>query len=180
MTKKERKYERKRKEGGFVVFLAVLVVTIAVAIGLSLASVTVKSIQLSSSARQSIYAIYAADTGIECALFWDIRGSEAAYYGSPVFPTSTSSSIPPSGSNLNCLGTDITTVWNSSPPIQQGPSSATTTFELNLPGPRCVIVEVIKNVVSSIRTDTAILSRGYNTTCAFDYATIERAVKVSY
>lgn len=170
----KRQYNKKRHKSGFVVFLAVLVVSIALAIGITLASITVKSLELSRASRESVYAVYAADTGAECALMWDVRGLELKGY--TIFSTSTDSIVPMAGSGISCLGTEISTVWV---PVQ-GPTSATTTFEISLPGSRCTYVQVVKNAITASDIRTEITARGYNTSCSFTPQTVERAYKISY
>lgn len=163
-----------RHSGGFVVFLAVLVVTIAIATGLTMANITIKSLELSKAYRESIYAIYAADTGAECALLWDVRAVELkGYY---VFPTSTDSTLPSAGNGITCLTVDIPAAWTHTANAKK----ATTTFQMNLSGPRCVIVEVAKDATDWPIVKTSILSRGYNTSCSFTSNTVERAIRVTY
>ena len=58
---------------GFTIFFAVLVASLSLSIGLAIYDLFVRELLLSQTATQSQYAIYAADTGIECALYWDIR-----------------------------------------------------------------------------------------------------------
>lgn len=174
--------KQKNVKNGFVLLLSVLIVSITLGIGLSLFTIIIKSLRLSSGARESLFAVYAADTGIECALFWDVRGHEAGYYGSLVFPTSTESTPPPPGSNINCLGVDITTIpfpWDTT---DRGANYAYTRFVLNL-GDRCTVVEVGKFGPPPIQT--SILSRGYNATCnaggpIVTSITVERTIRVTY
>jgi hypothetical protein len=42
-------------------------------LGLSIAVIVRKSVALSSIGRDSQFAFYMADSGAECALFWDVR-----------------------------------------------------------------------------------------------------------
>lgn len=61
------------KEKGFVILFTVLIASIVLAIALGIASVSFREVLLSSTARDGEYAFFAADTGAECALYWDIR-----------------------------------------------------------------------------------------------------------
>lgn len=63
----------KTSQRGFTVLLAALVSSIALALGMSIFSLAQKEITLSSLGRDSQLAFYAADTGAECALYWDMR-----------------------------------------------------------------------------------------------------------
>jgi Tfp pilus assembly protein PilX len=58
---------------GFTFFYAALVASLLLAIGLAIFDITFKQLLLSSDARESQSAFYAADNGLECALFWDIK-----------------------------------------------------------------------------------------------------------
>ena len=57
------KYKR-----GYTVFFAALVASLALAVGLAVYDLTVREVDLSLTATQSQYAVYAADGGAECAL----------------------------------------------------------------------------------------------------------------
>jgi Tfp pilus assembly protein PilX len=61
------------KQRGFTLFYAVLVSSLLLAIGVAIFNITFKELILSSGARESVNAFYAADTGLECALYWDLR-----------------------------------------------------------------------------------------------------------
>ncbi|PIR82624.1 hypothetical protein COU20_01540 [Candidatus Kaiserbacteria bacterium CG10_big_fil_rev_8_21_14_0_10_59_10] len=58
---------------GFTILMAMLVSSLVLALGLSIFSIAQKSVALSAIGRDSQFAFYAADTGAECALFWDMR-----------------------------------------------------------------------------------------------------------
>ena len=70
--------------GGFVLSFAVLVAGILLSIGLAIFTITLKELILSGSGRESQFAFYAADTGGECALYWDIK--HAGFSGSVFGP----------------------------------------------------------------------------------------------
>lgn len=158
---------------GFTLLFAVLIASIALSIGISIFNISIKELRLSSSVRESQFALYAADTGIDCAVFWDLRGE--AIYGSTVFATSSSSSEPGSGNGITCLGWDIPAIWS----IQRSANSATTTFTLKFsPEPHCLDVEVVKSF--QISQETRITSRGHNTCDLANERIVERAIRVAY
>ncbi|HXK40184.1 MAG TPA: LamG domain-containing protein [Candidatus Paceibacterota bacterium] len=68
---------------GFTLFYAVLTASLLLAIGIAIFNITYKELILSSGARESSNAFYAADTGLECALYWDLRhaGLSAPAFG---------------------------------------------------------------------------------------------------
>lgn len=190
----------KNKKAGFTIFFAMLVASLALAVGLAIYDLTARELDLSAAASQSQYAIYAADTGVECALYWDAKAPSLG--GSPsAFGTSTGSTWPASG--ISCNGEDITT---------QGPpaadlarysdansncsatspwctattaTAATTTFSITIPAagtpPQayCSVVQVGKSTQGGILY-TTVISRGYNNCGGAGAARLERTLKVSY
>lgn len=84
---------QKNKEGLSLV-IALLVATVALAIGLSLLDVTLRQFILSSVARDSEISFHAAYAGIECARFQDVRNNAYA--------------VPHSGVSVGCMGTTDT------------------------------------------------------------------------
>lgn len=108
-------------------FFAVLVSSLALAIGLAIYDLVVRELQLSTTTAQSQYAIYAADTGVECALYWDFKypypnGSTS------IFPTSTDDGAALGASGAYCNGFDVT-VGRS---VVGTANAATTTISLTL------------------------------------------------
>ena len=166
---------------GFTIFFAMLVGGLALSIGLAIYDLTVRELDLSGTATQSQYAIYAADTGAECALYWDLKCTlpncvSGAAAGS-AFATSTQSVTPPSGNGMMCNNLDISTTRV----VTSVLTAATTTFAITfLPQPYCASVTVAK---SGIPTQTTITSKGYNAACppaAADTARLERVLQVTY
>ncbi len=184
----------KKNQKGFALLFAVLTSSVLLAIGVSIFNLTVKELALSASGRESQFSFYAADTGAECALYWDFKGTD-------VFATSTEGRTP-SPSAPDCVDTqgqaaqtiDVTTFPTAI--IAHTPTSATTRFSLSipntdingLPAPYCATVTVTKTYNSSTGAiDTSIDSRGYNVgsisngLCqSTDPNRVERALKVTY
>jgi len=146
---------KKQQERGITLLLAVLLSSILIAIGLAIFNITIKELILSSIGRESQFAFYAADTGTECALYWDQKGN--------AFSTSTDTSI-------TCDSEIIT--------VTQVPLDTPTTFKFDVDG-YCAIVTVIK---SDTHPRTKIESRGYNTNCdaSANPRRVERALRVTY
>lgn len=61
------------KTRGFTILLAALVSSLVLSLGLSIVVIVRKSITLSSIGRDSQLSFYSADSGAECALYWDVR-----------------------------------------------------------------------------------------------------------
>ncbi len=165
---------------GFTIFFAMLVGGLALSIGIAIYDLTVRELDLSGTATQSQYAIYAADTGAECALYWDLKCTLADCTSrgaaNSAFATSSQSVIPPSG--VTCNGVDIRAApWT----VDSILTAATTTFTVTfLPQAYCASVTVAK---TNIPTKTVITSKGYNTACPPTVAgstRLERVLQVSY
>jgi len=150
------KESRIKRTQGFTLLFAVLISSLLLAIGLAIFNITIKEIILSSAGRESQFAFYAADTGAECALYWDLKGG--------AFSTSTVGS-------LNCNNVTISDLGGQGYGV---PSIFTLDFA---PEPYCVIVSVTKNTNPE---RTTIESRGYNTCDTSNPRRIERAIRVKY
>ena len=61
---------------GVAILIAMFTLSTLLAVALSISNVAIKRFSISNLARNSVYALYAADAGVECALFWDIRGPD--------------------------------------------------------------------------------------------------------
>ena len=86
MIIKDKKCYKKKSRRGAVLLIAVTVASLVLAIGLGILNITTKEIILSSYTKESGKAFYAANTGIECALFWDISyAKKTAWTKSPRF-----------------------------------------------------------------------------------------------
>ncbi len=151
---------------GFTLLFASLVASLLLAVGISIFDITIKEVILASTARDSAYAIYTADSGLECAFYWDFKNA-----GLNVSAFATSSLSSPAAS-ISCNNQTIT------PSIIATPSAATTTFTLAMtPQPYCATVTVAKR---GTPTRTTITSSGYNTCNASDPRRIERALEANY
>ena len=163
------------KNRGMTLFIAVTIMGILLFISFAVVNIALKSTIFASSGRDSQFAFYAADAGLECAIYWDSKFN--------AFATSTSGDPL----NFRCAG---------SPDINSGQViSGTSTYSfiggggdakptsifgfvmdqgLN-PVPYCTIVTVTKNTDET----THIYSRGYNT-CLDSSRRIERGIEVTY
>ncbi|MEI6864145.1 MAG: hypothetical protein WCK46_02130 [Candidatus Adlerbacteria bacterium] len=177
----------KKNSKGFTIFFATLVASLALAIGLAIYDITVRQLDLATTVIQSQYAIYAADSGAECALYWDSKFIGAG----SAFATSSASTYPTSG--VVCGAYDIAA--KGTPPTPFGPepggwgtwnvgstdTAATTTFTLTFPSySYCARVEVGKVVNNLGIVSTTIRSHGYNTCAKNAQNQLERELKVSY
>ncbi|HJL55715.1 MAG: hypothetical protein QGH85_00950 [Candidatus Pacebacteria bacterium] len=145
-----------KKKKGFALLYSVLIASVLLAIGLAIFNITIKELLLSSLGRDSQFAFYAADTGAECALYWDFVGGAFA------------SSSP---SSIECAGTIIDGMGGK-------PYGVPSTFTLDFsPEPYCVTVSVTKY---DAPTRTIVESRGYNTCDTTNPRRVERAIRATY
>ncbi len=70
-------YKTKGFRSGFVILFAVTISAILLAIALGIANIALKEVRFSTNSRGTNDAFFAADTGIECALFNDTSGINA-------------------------------------------------------------------------------------------------------
>ncbi len=152
------KYYKAHKQRGFVILFAVTLSAILLAIALGVGNVAENEVRFGTSARNTSNALAAADTGIECALFYD-RSSAAlnAFTGT---------------ASMSCSGSAIT-------PLASG------SYWTFVVPPQGAVRSCSK--VSVDKTDplkTIIISKGYNTgdaTCnSTDPNRVERELKVTY
>jgi hypothetical protein len=181
---------KKKPAKGFTVFLAMLIAALALSIGLAIYDLTAREIDLSDTATQSQYAIYAADTGSECVLYWDNK-----YNGSTSAFATSSASTPPS-SGVDCANQDVAALGTAPTPyvipvsspngwsawsVQASSTGAITTFTVVLGSTAtspCAAVEVEK-YESGGALYTTVTSDGYNT-CGTTAIQVERTLQVSY
>ncbi|MFA7252449.1 MAG: hypothetical protein WC027_01175 [Candidatus Paceibacterota bacterium] len=64
------------KNKGFALLFSVLLSSLLLTIGLSIFSIALKELSISTAVRQSVHAFYAADSGRECAIYWDVKGGQ--------------------------------------------------------------------------------------------------------
>lgn len=148
---------------GFTLLISVVLASVVLAIGLALLDIAYKQVILSSSARNSQYAFYAADAALECALYYDQQLGHFAFDPPPVAGT-----LP----SISCQGQTGISV------TQTGDTSTTTaTFSIPCPsGGSKSTAQVTKGSGGY----TAIYTYGYNTCSAADQRRIERGLKVLY
>ncbi len=156
---------------GYTLLFAVLVSSLVLAVGISILTISKKEFLLASAARESVYAFYAADGGLECAVYNNDKGR---------FSTSTI--------DLNSI-----ICMNSTPPAIFFSSD---TFIFHIPNGNngsCSIVTVTQSYVDndpgsgiSLIPQTRIQSRGYNTGWSNSLCTkqgtriVERALDYTY
>lgn len=165
---------------GFTVLFAVLVASILLAVGASIFNITLKNILFSSSGRESLKALSAANSGLECAEYWDRNGD--SMFGAYNELSNTGSVVY---LNAQCMGTVLTRdrEWNTS---SQLGSDGKVITQFKISEPVCASVTIIKSqgnflpASSVYGTKTVIESRGYNTCDETNNRRLERGVKITY
>ncbi|NUQ57156.1 MAG: GIY-YIG nuclease family protein [Candidatus Paceibacter sp.] len=141
--------------GGFTLLMSLLVISIILSIGLGVSDVIIRETKISGLGRESQVAFSAADAGVECAFFWEIK-----------HPGLTQSAFN-SANSVSCAGNTVNNNF----------STNISNFTLNLGNSSCVSVKVDK---ASSPTQTIIESRGYNTDCgAVSPFKVERAIRLT-
>ena len=175
-----------QKKRGVALFIALVISAIVLTVGIGILTTVFKEIRFSAFGKESAEAFYAADTGLECALYWDFHEAEE---DRPFFATSSDSSLPtsafawciddavdgPDGEKLADMN------WN----VVKDSNSATTTFMLRYPpnvanqDAPCIDVTVIKYMDVAVQK-TKIESVGRSSCNTNDPRRVERAVRVAY
>jgi hypothetical protein len=150
------------KNRGFTLFVAIVVMGTILLVATGVVNLATRQAFISASGRESQHAFYAADTGIECALYWDVQNPS----GISAFSTTTGSTIfcnkdANNPSNEWVVGGSYTSVINK--------------IDF-LPDPYCAIVTVTKDTLGG----TKIESLGYNTCDPLNPRRLERAIRVTY
>ena len=86
---------RKKNTEGFTLLIAVITTSLLLLISFAVVNIAVRQLVISNSGVESQYAFYVADSGIECAAFWDLKNPGG---------TSAFSSVNPT--NIKCNGED--------------------------------------------------------------------------
>lgn len=142
------------KNSGYAILFTVLIISMILAMTVGISNTTFRELRFTTTAKQSHTAFFAADSGLECAL-WQDRNTTG-----PVFPFN---STAPPAPVMNCV--------ISSPAITVVSASATSASYVVqdfLAGGGCVRVTVEKdqNAVPPASYPTRIIARGYNIKCA--------------
>ena len=152
---------------GVTLLVAVILSSVVLSVALALLDVAYKQQLLASTAKQSQYAFYNADTVMECALYWDQR-QNAFDYTSPL-----------GSGSITCKNLPILNYVSS-----LNGSSRTTTFNVTCTG------SDVKGTMTIVKTNgsafcggtsySCLYATGYSSCDAADPRRIERGLKVLY
>jgi Tfp pilus assembly protein PilX len=172
---------------GFTLLFAILVGSLLVGIGIAITNLALKQLSISSLGRESQLAFYAADSGAECALYWDIHGADSNHSGKPFyFASPANSSVvgtmlcgvsiakPPTAPS-GCVSGNQVTVCSGTDANGDGYTSNSFEVDYGSPSP-CALILVKKydgrNVVESNGiNDCTLTNNPYR---------VERSIRVEY
>lgn len=155
-----KKFLFSKKERGVSLYIAISVTAALTLVSFAVINSAVKQLGISSLARDSQMAFFAADSGVECALYWDLK--------SGTNPFSTTTSPTPT---ISCNGMTVSQATTYVNLI----STSTVSFS---PNP-CISISVVKWYQGN-ELKTKIESRGYNTCTVSNPRRVERAILVNY
>lgn len=184
--------EKKGKREGFVIIVALIISVIVLTVGIGIISITLKDYLFSGIVSESHKAFYAADTGLDCAFYYDLRNG---FSTEPPFPTPPPATGPDTFPQtftpvaINCGGQSIT------PTISCNNGTGTTRycqvlFDTLSSGSDalCFKVSVTYNLnhqgtaadLDDDREGVIFQSRGYNTCDTTNPRRLERALELRY
>lgn len=160
---------KKQRQRGFTLFIAIIVMGTLLLVAAGVTNLALKQAFISTSGRLSQNAFYAADAGMECALYWDVNNPA----GVSAFATTSSPS------SIIC-NSDSSTVGGLGGEGFYSPVTHTFSFDFSTQGdPYCAVVTVNKAYVSGV-LKTTVESKGYNTCDPTNPRRVERAVRATY
>ncbi len=168
---KIRKLKIENSERGFSLFISIVVMGALLLVAFAVSNLASKEVSFATFNRDSQYAFFAADAGIECAIFWDSKASPSAF--DPATP----------GSPISCNGVSMSTgkliSGTTTTMMIGGGGNSKSVFGFLLWGASdqpCVHVIVNKNPSGT----TKINAYGYNNCNQSDPRRVERGVEVNY
>lgn len=165
------------RKKGVSLIIALIMMTLLLSLSFSISGIILRQLRITNASTNSQLSFYAADSALECTLYWDTTtdGTVSGGSGQEIFGTTTSYS--PTTNPIKCGGGSpmgfIKRVESTDPSIE----IAKTTFYISYGTKACAQVEVEKTLYR-----TKISTNGYNvganaagTACDTDKA-IERRI----
>jgi len=162
---------------GFTLLFASLIVSLILSVALSIVHITLVELTLSSSGRDSQFAFYNADTGLECALYYEYNIADSG--GETFFEVAGQG-----GEDVESIECDGVSPTNN-PDVDSGGPTGTTTTRFSIdssPGKGCFDVTIHKKrrTDNVFATNVFIESRGYSTCDASNPRRVERGLYVRF
>jgi Tfp pilus assembly protein PilX len=154
---------------GFTLITAVILSSVVLSLGIALLDVSYKQSILASSAKNSQYAFFAADSAMECALYYDQQQTGSGF-DYTALPSNT----------ISCSNVSINLTSSPNSTVQDVPSQTrTTTFDIPCsPAGSAPRAHVIVTKTSAAITN--IYVTGYSSCVATDPRRIERGLTINY
>lgn len=166
-----------KNKKGFALLFSVLVSSLLLTIGLSIFNIALKELAISWATQRSIHAFYAADSGYECAKYWDSR--------TELIPTVVLSNLSERLiTPIQCGGSDsVLDSREKSPESQEENDAVTSTYTFSGDLNAVVKIEKEKNDPLDLKCSdgqaicTTISSRGWDSDSGDK---VERAIEIKY
>lgn len=144
---------------GFTLFIALILASVILAIGISLLDIAYKQVLLASTAKNSIISFYNADSGLECALLADSQDTFNYYTAN-------------NSGTFSCQTKTFT--W-----IQSASTGTTRTFTFTIPCASTGVNSAVTIIKSNVGA-TTIYSDGFNVCDQTSQDLSERGIKAIY
>ncbi len=159
----------KNKKRGVALLIAIVTTSMFLIVSFVVSNIAFKQVALAHAAQESQYAFYNADSGTECAIYWDLKDPDLDNLSS--FEVLAPHSITCNGQTLPADSPTVKTTGT--PPTVIG-GAATSRFSIDFPR-GCAVVTVTR--AGGV---TTIESKGYNTCDLNASRRYERAIKINY
>ncbi len=144
---------------GFVLLYAVLVMSMLLALTFSITDLTMKERKLSRFVEESFSAFFAAESGMECVLYWDMKEEKSAF---------RYDDAEPGGREITCNGQTFTVGNEDDKKIER-------TLVFSGSSNSSVIV-----VDKSVENNTSLIAHGYSVIDPDSGDGVERGIQVKY
>lgn len=169
-----------KKDRGFTLLIAIIVTSMLLIVSFAISNMAFKQIVMASAQLESQYAFYNADSGLDCAIYWDLK-HQGTTNPSPFDIDYPTGAIACWATNLSVITTGSQNIDLSAGNIVQsligggGSGNRTSIFKVDYTH-GCAIVRVTKQVDGY----TNIESRGYNTCDVNSPRRYERGISILY
>lgn len=169
--KSEKKYQK-----GISLFIAVLVASVTALFSFAISNIALREVILAQTGRDSQSAFYAANSGVECALFWDLKMGAFNVGSSEITCNEQTGSA-----NMQVIFQGGEEIWT-----LMGSSNLTFNLSDDEGNTSCFIIDDVKKTIerdgeNNITSIEVLMEvRGYNTCDFASPRILERAIRVKY
>ena len=164
--------ENIKDKNGFTMLVAIIITSMLMMVSFVVVNIALKQLILTNAAKESQYSFYNADSGTECAVYWDIHRDNENDAFESMFASSPES---PTAKEITCSNQKVI------PSVRIDSGNYINNFTIVNHAPDgslrgCFIVEVTKYANGVTEID----SRGYNTCDLSNPRRYERGVTLRY